>query len=77
MKIAVDAMGGDFAPGVVIEGLALALEAGSSKAVNIVLMGRLSKNLPIEEEKWIEAIKQTVAPKFVEMNIKAFQLGRI
>ena len=26
MKIAVDAMGGDFAPGVVIEGLTLALE---------------------------------------------------
>ena len=60
-----------------VDALALALEAGSSKAVNIVLMGRLSKNLPIEEEKWIEAIKQTVAPKFVEMNVKAFQLGRI
>ena len=55
---------------------AIALEAGSSKATNIVLMGRLSKHLTIEKEKWIEAIKQTVAPKFVEMNIKAFELGR-
>ena len=59
-----------------IDALSLALKAGSAKAVNIVLMGRLSKSLPIEEEKWIEAIKQTVAPKFVEMNIKAFLLGR-
>ena len=59
-----------------IDALAPALEAGSAKAVNIVLMGRLSKSLPIEKEKWIEAIKQTVAPKFVEMNIKAFELGR-
>ncbi len=59
-----------------VDALSLALEAGSSKAVNIVLMGRLSKSLPIEKEKWIEAIKQTVAPKFVEMNIKAFELGR-
>ena len=59
-----------------IDALTPALEAGSAKAVNIVLMGRLSKSLPIEKEKWIEAIRQTVAPKFVEMNIKAFELGR-
>mgnify|MGYP003300387647 CR=1 FL=1 len=42
----------------------------------IVLMGRLSRLMPIEEEKWIEAIKQTVAPKFAEVNLKAFGLGR-
>ena len=59
-----------------VDALSLALEAGSSKATNIVLMGRLSKSLPIEKDKWIEAIKQTVAPKFVEMNVKAFELGR-
>lgn len=59
-----------------MDALIPALEAGSSKATNIVLMGRLSKYLPIAEEKWIEALKQTVAPKFVEMNLKAFALGR-
>ena len=59
-----------------VDALTPALEAGSSKAVNIVLTGRLSSYLPIAEEKWIEAIRRTVAPKFVEMNIKAFKLGR-
>ena len=59
-----------------IDALTPALEAGSSKAVNIVLMGRLSKYLPIDCEKWLEAIEQTVAPKFAEMNKKAFELGR-
>ena len=59
-----------------IDALTPAMEAGSSKAVNIVLMGRLSKYMDIPEEKWIEAIKQSVAPKFVEMNLKAFALGR-
>ena len=59
-----------------MDALSLALEAGSSKAVNIVLMGRLSKSLQIDEEKWLEAIEQTVAPKFAEMNKKAFKLGR-
>ncbi len=59
-----------------VDALSPALEAGSSKAVNIVLMGKLSKYLSIPEEKWLEAIEQTVAPKFNEMNIKAFKLGR-
>ena len=59
-----------------VDALSLALEAGSVKAVNIVLMGKLSKCLNIPEEKWLEAIEQTVAPKFVEMNKKAFKLGR-
>ena len=59
-----------------IDALTPALEAGSSKAVNIVLMGNLSKHLSISEDKWLEAIEQTVAPKFIEMNKKAFTLGR-
>ena len=59
-----------------LDALAPAMEAGSPKAVNIVLMGRLSKYMDIPEEKWINAIKKSVNPKFVEMNIKAFALGR-
>lgn len=59
-----------------MDALTPALEAGSAKATNIVLMGRLSKYLPIEEQKWLDAIAQTVAPRFVEMNVKAFSLGR-
>lgn len=56
--------------------LNLADEAGSSKAVNIALMGRLSKYFPeIEKEKWLEAIEKIVPPKFLELNKKAFELG--
>ena len=58
-----------------LDALSVALEAGSAKAVNIVLMARLAKYLDIPYEKWIEAIGKTVAPKFVEMNRKAFALG--
>ncbi|MCR5742169.1 MAG: indolepyruvate oxidoreductase subunit beta [Lachnospiraceae bacterium] len=56
--------------------LSLAEQAGSSKAVNIVLMGRLSKYFDMPEEKWIQAIKDCVPAKFVELNLKAFALGR-
>ena len=59
-----------------LDALALAEEAGSSKAVNIVLMGRLSKYFDIPVEKWIAAIEECVKPKFVELNKKAFELGR-
>ena len=58
-----------------MDALALAEEAGSAKAVNIVLMGQLAKHFHIDYEKWIEAISQTVKPQFVEMNQKAFALG--
>lgn len=57
------------------DALSLAKEAGSTKAVNIVLMGRLSKYFPFAKEEWLTAIEEVVAPKFVEMNKKAFLLG--
>ena len=41
----------------------------------VVLMGRLAKHFDISYDKWIEAIETTVAPKFVELNKKAFELG--
>ena len=59
-----------------IDALTPAIEAGSAKATNIVLMGRLSKYLDISPEKWEAAIRESVAEKFVEMNLKAFSLGR-
>ncbi len=59
-----------------IDALTPAMEAGSSKAVNIVLMGRLSRSLPFSREEWLTALEQTVAPKFLDMNIRAFDLGR-
>lgn len=60
----------------VMDCLALAKEAGSVKAVNVVLIGRLSHYFDIPEEEWIKVIKDTVPEKFVEMNVKAFELGR-
>lgn len=56
--------------------LKLAEKAGSAKAVNIVLMGRLSRYFDIPEEKWHKAIEECVPAKFAAMNQKAFSLGR-
>ena len=59
-----------------LDALSLAMEAGSPKAVNIVLMGVLSKQMEFSVEDWKAAIAQSVKPAFVEMNEKAFDLGR-
>ena len=58
-----------------VDALSLAEQAGSSKAVNLVLMGKLSKYFDIPQEEWLAAIEQSVPSKFLEMNKKAFALG--
>ncbi len=61
---------------VAVDALSLAEQAGSSKAVNIVLMGILSKYFDFTEAEWAKAIESSVPPKFLELNKKAFTLGR-
>ena len=56
--------------------LALANEAGSSKAVNLVLMGRLSQYFDLPQEAWQEAITACVPRKTLETNLAAFRRGR-
>ena len=58
------------------DALSLAEQAGSSKAVNIVLMGHLSQNFDFSEEEWLQAIEQSVPAKFLELNKTAFKMGR-
>ncbi len=58
-----------------IDALALANEAGSSKAVNVVLMGVLSKSMGFPESVWEKALEECVPPKAIEINRKAFELG--
>lgn len=57
------------------DALSLAEEAGSVKAVNVVLIGIMAKALGLPESLWLDTIEATVPPKFVEMNKKAFALG--
>ena len=60
---------------VAFDALSLAQQAGSVKAVNVVLIGAMAKRLELKKEIWIETIKSTVPSKFIEMNLKAFELG--
>jgi len=58
-----------------IDALSLAMEAGSSKAVNVVLIGVMAKHMDISRDEWMKVIEKTVPAKFLELNKKAFDLG--
>lgn len=58
-----------------LDALALANEAGSSRAVNVVLMGVMSTIMDFPEEAWKTALEQCVPQKALEINRKAFALG--
>lgn len=60
---------------VAIDALDKAKEAGSEKAVNVVLIGALAACMDIPEEDWLQAIRKIVPPAFLEINCKAFALG--
>ena len=60
-----------------LDALSLAERAGSAKAVNTVLLGVLSRDMPeITGDEWMEAIDAVVKPAFVELNKRAFRMGR-
>ena len=57
------------------DALTPAMEAGSAKAVNIVLMGHFAKHTEIPKEKWLKALEKVVKPQFLDLNLKAFEFG--
>ena len=59
-----------------VDALKLAEEAGNAKASNVVLMGVVSTKMDFDDKLWQDAIKQCVPEKFLELNKKAFELGK-
>lgn len=69
---------GDDANVVAIDALGLALETGTSKATNIVMLGALSNYFGASKEDWHNAIKEAFEskPKTIPGNLEAFEKGR-
>ena len=59
-----------------IDAAALAEEAGSILSQNIVMLGAASGKIPLKPESLEEAVRICVPPKTVEVNVRAFRLGR-
>jgi indolepyruvate ferredoxin oxidoreductase beta subunit len=62
----------------VIDAAKLAAKAGSRLAQNSVLVGALTmvEGFPVKTESVLEALRELVPKKQVEVNVRAFELGR-
>ena len=58
-----------------IDALKIANELGNVRVVNVVLIGVMASNTDIPYEVWVEALRSTVPPKALEVNLKAFDAG--
>jgi len=54
----------------------IAESLGNPKCMNIVLFGALTHALGMEEIDWEQVIRETVPPKFLELNLAAYRAGR-
>ena len=58
-----------------IDGQNIALELGNSKVLNSVVIGFAAGFIGIEKEVWLDTVENTVPPKTIEINKKAFLAG--
>ncbi len=61
---------------VAVDALSMAVECGSPRAANVVMLGVLSKFLPFAPELYEDAIRALIKPRFIDMNLAAFAKGR-
>ncbi|MCU0237629.1 MAG: indolepyruvate oxidoreductase subunit beta [Acidobacteria bacterium] len=60
---------------VLIPATRLAAELGNDKASNVVLIGLLASRMKIPKETWLEVLRRKVPPRFLDLNLKAFESG--
>lgn len=53
----------------------LAIQAGTVKSANVVMLGAVSPALPFKAETWEAVIRKAVPPKSIDVNLEAFRLG--
>ena len=58
-----------------VDALEKAMEAGSPKATNVVLLGVAARQMGLDKELWLDALRVTVPPKTIAVNEKAFAMG--
>ena len=58
-----------------VDGGAVAKELGNSKVLNSVVLGLAAKYIGFSEEDWVKVLEETVPPKTIEINKKAFKAG--
>lgn len=58
-----------------IDAMDEAKKLGNSRVFNTIIIGVAAKSMDFEEQQWLDVIAETVPPKTVEINQKAFKVG--
>src|SRR5690606_9899695 len=62
---------------VLIDAAETAAMLGNPKVAGVVILGAMSDSLDLEETAWRQAIAECVPPKFLAINLSAFDAGRL
>ncbi|MBN2109715.1 MAG: indolepyruvate oxidoreductase subunit beta [Methanosarcinaceae archaeon] len=54
----------------------LAKEAGHPQSMNVVMVGAVSDYLPVSIDTIVECVRELVPPKTIDINVRAFDMGR-
>jgi indolepyruvate ferredoxin oxidoreductase, beta subunit len=60
---------------VCLDAMGLAAKLGNARCSNLVFLGALSTGLTLPPDAWQEGIRQSVKPRFLDINLQAFQAG--
>lgn len=64
-------------PGAIyVDALNIAQALGNTRAMNMVVAGALSTLTPFDVAVWEQAMRERIAAKLLDMNLKAFEAGR-
>ena len=59
----------------VVDAMNEAKKLGNTRTFNVIVLGMAAKHMDFAKEDWLEVIENTVPPKTVEINKKAFLTG--
>ena len=58
-----------------VDARGMACACGNERALNVVLLGVLAQCMDFEKESWLTALRAVISPKFLELNLAAFEQG--
>lgn len=60
---------------IAVDSMAEALKLGNSRVFNTIILGVAARHMAYDKAQWEEVIRNTVPPKTVDLNLKAFETG--
>jgi indolepyruvate ferredoxin oxidoreductase beta subunit len=66
----------EFPNAIYLQAMAMAIDVGNSRTMNMVIAGAISTLTPFDEETWLQAMRERIPERMLEVNLKAFAAGR-